>query len=113
MERECARLTGQLQALCTEPRADVVQTTLGERIKIARERAGFDQGQLGDLLGVHRNTISAWEGGRTPDGDSLLRLPVLLNISADALLLGQTASLPEATLRELRAWIDRVLPPAA
>lgn len=104
--------------LCNAPGATVVQTTLGERIRIARERVGLRQDQLGTALGVHRNTVSAWENNeRTPDGDSLLKLPVLLGASADALLLGRTtgeaATLPEAALRELRDWIDQVLPPGA
>ena len=35
-----------------------------ERIKRLRIGMGMTQGQLGDLLGVGKNTISAWETGR-------------------------------------------------
>lgn len=33
------------------------------RLRIAREHAGYDQGQLADLIGVSRNTISNAETG--------------------------------------------------
>ncbi|WP_368853922.1 helix-turn-helix domain-containing protein [Nocardia brevicatena] len=40
-----------------------------------RYRLGLDQQQLGDLLGVHRTTVSGWETGRTePSFDALVRL---------------------------------------
>lgn len=92
-----------------------MQTTLGERIRAARKRAGMNQEELGEALGgVHRNTVGIWEdNGRVPEGEHLLRLPVILGVSADALLLGAPPiTLPESALRELRDWLDRVLPPA-
>jgi HEAT repeat protein/transcriptional regulator with XRE-family HTH domain len=38
--------------------------TFGERFKWFRIRAGLDQKPLADLLGVHRNTIVAWENSQ-------------------------------------------------
>jgi transcriptional regulator with XRE-family HTH domain len=38
--------------------------TFGERLKWFRIRAGLDQKSLADLLGVHRNTIVAWENSQ-------------------------------------------------
>ena len=36
---------------------------LGERIRRARKNKGLSQEELGELIGVHGNTVSAWENG--------------------------------------------------
>ena len=36
---------------------------LGERIRRARKNKGLSQEELGNLIGVHGNTVSAWENG--------------------------------------------------
>ena len=36
---------------------------VGERIKRARKNKGLSQEELGDLIGVHGNTVCAWENG--------------------------------------------------
>jgi transcriptional regulator with XRE-family HTH domain len=40
--------------------------TLGEILKIMRERAGLTQRQLGDMLEISRNTVNRYESGATP-----------------------------------------------
>ena len=39
------------------------QVQVRHRLRIAREHAGYDQGQLAELVGVSRNTISNAETG--------------------------------------------------
>lgn len=78
---------------------------------MARKRAGLTQDQLGELIGVGRNAVSAWENDvRLPESEYLLALPDALNVSADVLLLGKAGtSLPREELEAFRAWVDRLL----
>jgi len=46
-----------------ESRGSVPTWTVGERLCKAREWAGLDQGQLADLIGVSRSTVSNYERG--------------------------------------------------
>jgi transcriptional regulator with XRE-family HTH domain len=48
---------------------------VGRRIKLARERAGLSQEDLGDLLRVTRSSVSLWEKGRSvPTGERARKL---------------------------------------
>lgn len=38
--------------------------TIGEAIKDAREKHGWSQAKLADLMGVSDKTVSAWENDR-------------------------------------------------
>ena len=98
-----------------------METTLGERIALARKRAGLSQEALAELVGAGgeasgRSTVSNWETGKfIPDGRFLLKLPDVLGVSADWLLLGRTApgaatTLPREALEALQDWANEVLP---
>lgn len=92
-----------------------MEPTFGERLRIARERAGYGQEQLGELIGAGRNAVGAWESGegRLPSGKFLLKLPEVLNVSADWLLLGRPAGQttpPREAVEALLEWMDGVLP---
>lgn len=53
-----------------------IEFTLGDHLRKAREAAGYSQADMAGLLGVHRNTISAWEAdhyGRRGPNRVLLR----------------------------------------
>jgi transcriptional regulator with XRE-family HTH domain len=79
----------------------------GTRLKAARELNGFSGAALGKLLvkPVSRQTISHWEMGRFPPDVLYLRqLCVILNCSADHLILGMTKLSPKAA--EIGAWFD-------
>lgn len=39
-------------------------STIGERLRLAREQAGLSQGQVARMLSMHRPTISEIEAGR-------------------------------------------------
>lgn len=44
------------------------ELSLGERLAVTRRRAGYDQMQMAELLGVSRPLISKWERGKSvPD----------------------------------------------
>ena len=47
-------------------------TTLGERVRHARERAGLDQAALATAVGVHAKTVSKWENGHQAPTDEML-----------------------------------------
>jgi len=52
--------------MSTDASVGIVPTiTTGHRIRIAREAAGMDQGQLADVTGISRSTISNYEKGAT------------------------------------------------
>lgn len=40
--------------------------TLGDRMRKARETAGYGHTAMAEYFGVHRNQITRWESGRTP-----------------------------------------------
>ena len=64
--------------------------TLGERIALARKKAGLSQEQLGDRLGVSRQAVSKWESDQTnPDVAYVAQMCRLLEVSSDWLLLGE------------------------
>lgn len=59
---------------------------IGEHLKRSREKAGYSQVQLANLLGISRQTISNWENDKTiPDGVSLIQLAEIYHISLDEL----------------------------
>lgn len=60
---------------------------LGKKILELRKKKGLSQEQLGDRIGVTRQTISNWELGETsPNTEQLKLLSKELNISIDELL---------------------------
>ena len=59
-------------------------------IKNAREKKGYNQKQLSELLNVSQPTVSDWECGRkSPTRKNLVALAELLECSIDYLLLGE------------------------
>jgi transcriptional regulator with XRE-family HTH domain len=62
-------------------------TSLGERIKTARQAVGLSQGGLAAKLGMSQSAISQWElGTRTPEFDAVAPLAKALGVSLDWLL---------------------------
>lgn len=61
--------------------------SIGKRIKQARETANITQEHLSSLLGCTPQHVSALERGvKQPSLETLVRIAVLLNVSADFLL---------------------------
>lgn len=63
-------------------------SSLGDRIKCARESRGYYQSELAQLVGVKSSgVISNWEKGlNKPDADKIVRLCEALGVSASYLL---------------------------
>lgn len=60
---------------------------LGQRLQELRTKNNLSQQFLGDLLYVHRNTISHYERGtRTPNLQILIQLADYFDVSTDYLL---------------------------
>ena len=65
----------------------VIQMKLGEKVLKLRKKINISQEQLGEQVGVTRQTISNWELGETsPNPEQLKLLSRVLNISIDELL---------------------------
>ncbi len=61
--------------------------SLGNRIRLARERAGYTQEKVAEKIGVSRSAVSRWEQGEIePKVQNLVAVAALLNVSTDYLL---------------------------
>jgi transcriptional regulator with XRE-family HTH domain len=64
-----------------------VSETLGSHIAKLREKAGWSQRKLGELVGISHVSIQNWEkGSSTPNSLELLRMADLFNVSTDFFL---------------------------
>lgn len=72
-------------------------STFGDRLALARERAGMDQTQLAKRLGVKLATIRNWEADRSePRANRLSMLSGLLGVSIIWLMTGDGEGAPQA-----------------
>ena len=61
-----------------------------KRLRNLRENKGYNQEELGSLLGLSTSTIGMYEQGRRqPDNETLLRIAEIFDVSIDY-LLGKT-----------------------
>lgn len=61
--------------------------TIGSRITALREKAGWSQRKLAELLGVSHVSIQNWEKGSSiPNGLELVKIADLFSVSTDFLL---------------------------
>ena len=62
---------------------------VGMGIKILRQRLGYSQLQLAEMLGVTDKAVSRWERGiGVPDISIITKLSILLNVDTDNLIEG-------------------------
>ena len=67
-----------------------MKTTIGERIRKAREEKGLDQATLASKAGIVTRTLQRWEKSeQTPDGLAITKLARATNVQANWLLTGQ------------------------
>lgn len=73
-------------------RAQEVRKTLGETLRERRIACGMTQELVAESLGVSRQAVSKWEGGKTdPSTANLLALAELYGIPVEELLRGCAA----------------------
>ena len=61
--------------------------TIGERIKRLREDADMRQGELAEKIGVHQNSLAAWEKDQfIPRLYALWDIADVFNVSLDVLV---------------------------
>jgi len=62
---------------------------VGHRIRAARERNGWDRGELARRLGVHAGSIARWEsGGAVPHAYTVQRIAEMAGTTAEWLRTG-------------------------
>lgn len=62
-------------------------TDVGDRIRIARERAGLTQAELAHQAGLRQQSVAKWEAGlSSPSASSLASIARALRTSTDGLL---------------------------
>lgn len=61
--------------------------SLGDQLRLNRQRIGLPQGEVATQLNITRQSISKWETGKGyPDLDNLVLLSEIYNVSIDELL---------------------------
>ena len=81
--------------------------TFQEQLIYYRKKKGLSQEQLGNQIGVSRQTVSKWELGlTTPEMDKLIQMSRLFDVSIDELVGNQRGS--EATGREKKQDVVEV-----
>lgn len=78
----------------------------GELLKKMREEAGYSQAEVGRLVGVTKQSVSAWEAGGRPDLVNLGKLDLLYKRSGGVLALFGIEQRDE--VRRLRQDVDRL-----
>jgi len=69
---------------------EIQRRVLGGRLRVARRKARMSQGGVAAMLGVSRQSVSAWENGLfSPTAVQLADLAVAYCVSAHVLLFGQ------------------------
>ncbi len=86
-------------------------STLAERLRFARQRAGLSQDQVAQQLSVTRSSISQWENGKTsPVSSRLLDLALMYNVNISWLANDQ-GPMQDTDGRELPIEEPGKLPP--
>lgn len=68
-------------------------STLGDRLRIARERKGFSQTEVYRRTKINNKTLSRYEkDGSEPDRETLITLSNLYEVNVEWLITGDTSS---------------------
>lgn len=95
-------LAERIDTLIDDPEVNPEQ--VGQRLRLARRRAGFSQQELADALNVGRRTIYEWEIGERIPKKHLTRISQVLAVSRARLLTGRDDYYAELSeLREMLA----------
>lgn len=81
-----------------------INKEIGERLKKARERAGYKQNAIANWLGIHNSTLAKYESGdREVDNKTLLSLCEKYDITTEWLMTGSVESNPGNSSDQLQA----------
>jgi transcriptional regulator with XRE-family HTH domain len=82
----------------------------GDRLKELRERAGYTQGELAEILNMGSKQIWRYENGATePDGLTIVTIAKTLNVSTDYLLGLSDDPMPQMRIDNMTEDERRVL----
>lgn len=85
---------------------------LGANLKAARKRAGLEQAEVAERLGVHEVTISNWERGhREPDEATIAQLAELYGLPRAVVRYGEDGGVAQFIAR-LQAFLARETEPS-
>jgi len=77
-----------------------VKSTIGDRVREARENKELDQATLADKIGVVTRTLQRWEkGDQIPDGISITKIAKATNVQPTWLLTGEGEMYPTSPAR--------------
>lgn len=84
---------------------EVKRAAIASRLRVAREMAGLSQGQVAEMLGLHRPSVSEAEAGRRRvSGEELARLAEIYDVSASWLIgIGGEEQSPDSDRVQLAA----------
>jgi repressor LexA len=72
-----------------------MKSTIGERLRVAREARHLDQFSLAEKLGIVTRTLQRWEKGeQVPDGVSITRIAKVTHVQPTWLLTGEGEMVP-------------------
>lgn len=81
--------------------------TIGDRIRLARDRAKLTQTELALAVGVDKGTVWRWETGRSKvDAEAIDTIAEATKVSPTWLLRGVTEVPPSTVSESLRRYID-------
>lgn len=88
----------------------IMEEQFGNRLMYLRKGKGLSQEELGNQIGVSRQTVSKWELNQTtPEMDKLVLLGNLFHISLDELVGREYASAENSIYEELSAKMDTII----
>ncbi len=90
-----------LARMTTQTHDVVPQWTISDRLRKARENAGFDQGELARRMDVSRRTVSTYETGNAPKRLVLRAWALATGVSLTWIETGQAPSGPTDELPRL------------
>ena len=87
---------------------------IGSRIQEYRKKAGLNQEEFAEKMGVSRQAVSKWERDKAyPDLDRLVCICEILDVQVGELIYGKGEELKELladVLREGQIYIERLVP---
>lgn len=79
--------------------------TLGERLRIARQKAGYKQVQVKEHTQINNKTLSGYENNISePDINTLNKLAELYNVSLDWLTTGKEKNITSSNVADQEAF---------